>query len=801
MGSSPPSTKKLDLLLPKPPKENLVSHFILGEIIDHISLIYDDFPEVDIPLLKKHLWKIMNKNVEPEGHLRAFLQVFQKTKVFKDAFDELDDGMKVQLSTFIVGGGEDVVWAAGGKGKTFHLPPSPAVKHHFREVAKEIEEKVDELFHQKGHSNGANDTNGIAIRPVEIVQEQVHKVQEKVDEFHERVGEFFRHDDNSHDVNGNAVHEEAVDEFAVKPPVANGHVEHAKEGLHKLFHHEKHDPAIKSTITNDNVIDEFAVKPVTNGHIEKAITSTGGFPCIYEDQAETKTMEVYGNKEFQNWGQCVRNTPLWTFVPKTVLGLQNLVKWAKVHDFRVRCGGYRHSWSSTFSQEKQILVSLLNLEEVTKLPDAMSIEPEYVDPNNELKVIQFAAPPGVVASQADKALVRVGVSVTNEQFRRWAVHNDKWTLPVDVILVEVTIGGVNGPICHGAGRRHQTVNDYVRAVEYIDANGEHRTISDPEHLKAAAGHFGLLGVVTHVTLELDKMSYAVLQPVKPDIGLAIPPLHREDIPIALRKTFTDKQYQEALDKFEKHASDDYYSEWFWFTRSQQAWVNCWNTTDDKTNLVEYPSQFLTWFQWVEGWLGMVLTTSPLFHALPGRWQAELLATFGMVNLPPFEFSSCQQDETKSIVTALPNALHFRRGIQNMRVRDLEFQIPIPGLPSDPTKPDYSVVRKAWWDIINLTYEDDDCPMRLTMELRIMGDSKLIMAPQNGNTHGTASIEVLSVPDAVPDGEWQAFLQRVSDLWMSYTDAEGKPLNVRPHWAKEWYVFLPTFRTTSGRGRR
>lgn len=36
----------------------------------------------------------------------------------------------------------------------------------------------------------------------------------------------------------------------------------------------------------------------------------------------------------------------------------------------------------------------------------------------------------------NQGLVRVGVSVTNEQFRRWAVANDRWTLPVDVILVE-----------------------------------------------------------------------------------------------------------------------------------------------------------------------------------------------------------------------------------------------------------------------------------------------------------------------------------------------------------------------------
>jgi FAD/FMN-containing dehydrogenase len=158
--------------------------------------------------------------------------------------------------------------------------------------------------------------------------------------------------------------------------------------------------------------------------------------CVNCTSPINKCFQVYGDRVFQNWGESVRNTPLWTFVPKTVLGLQNLVKWAKVHEYRVRCSGYRHSWSSTFSQDKQILISLLNLEQVTRLPDPMSIESEHIDPGNELKTIQLAAPSGVAASSADKALVRVGVAVTNEEFRRWAVANDAWTMPVDVILVE-----------------------------------------------------------------------------------------------------------------------------------------------------------------------------------------------------------------------------------------------------------------------------------------------------------------------------------------------------------------------------
>ena len=123
-------------------------------------------------------------------------------------------------------------------------------------------------------------------------------------------------------------------------------------------------------------------------------------------------------------------------MPATVLGLQNLIVWAKAHNFRVRCGGYRHSWSSTFSEDNQVLVSLLNLEAVMAMPDAMSISAEHIDPAIELKTIQIVERTGDITLGEGKALCRIGVSVTNEQFRRWAVKNDKWTLPVDVILVE-----------------------------------------------------------------------------------------------------------------------------------------------------------------------------------------------------------------------------------------------------------------------------------------------------------------------------------------------------------------------------
>ena len=59
-----------------------------------------------------------------------------------------------------------------------------------------------------------------------------------------------------------------------------------------------------------------------------------------------------------------------------------------------------------------------------------------------------------------------------------------------------------------------------------------------------------------------------------------------------------------------------------------------------------------------------------------------------------------------------------------------------------------------------------------------------MAPQHGNRFGTCSIEVLT-NQRTPAREWKAFMQDIADLWMSYEDPDGRPLNVRPHWAKQW----------------
>lgn len=127
-------------------------------------------------------------------------------------------------------------------------------------------------------------------------------------------------------------------------------------------------------------------------------------------------------------------------------------------------------------------------------------------------------------------------------------------------------------------------------------------------------------------------------------------------------------------------------------------------------------------------------------------MAALLPTLGE------SIESAIKNEEATIKTAMPNTLHMHRGVQNMRCLNMKFQIPLPPDPKDPRRPDLSVARRAWWDANSLVYEEadeglpfDNLPMKLLLEMRIMGKSDLILAPYHGNTMGTCSIGVLSIP--------------------------------------------------------
>lgn len=405
----------------------------------------------------------------------------------------------------------------------------------------------------------------------------------------------------------------------------------------------------------------------------------------------------------------------------------------------------------------------------------------------ELETIELvAATSSVRPKTVGNALVRIGVSTTNERLRRWCVDNGQYTIPLNSIMVEMTIGGTNGPICHGAGRRHPALSDLVRRVEYVDCNGELRIVENPEHLKAASGCFGLMGVITHLTLEFQPMTYALMNPKKLAVVHAVPPpddMPEEDIPPALRIPVAPEQRRADIEAFEKHCTDDYYVEYFWFPYADECWINNWNDTTDASGVIDYPSEAQTFFMFVSQFTLNVLQDSKVLNELANAVDLDtaavtLFSRTAMLALPAWE---------KPVKTYLTDALHFQRGIQNVRVLDVEAEMPLLPKKEDTSKPDFDLVRRAWWDAIVECYKhSDSCPQRMPLEMRIMGGSEVVMAPQRGNTLGTCSIEILTLENA--RDLWKPYAEGVLAKWFSYTDAEGKPLRTRPHWAKQWAGF-------------
>lgn len=320
--------------------------------------------------------------------------------------------------------------------------------------------------------------------------------------------------------------------------------------------------------------------PICETHLEQFVKATAGVAThlfhktgpqidLYDDAGKHDRIAVYIDKHWQNWGQTVEEVPFITCVPRTTHGVQEIVRFAKARNMNVRASGYRHSWSPVFGKTGQIIISTLGLTQSTMLTNVESLPgSQYFVAGTELNSIEFFGAP----QKGKKRLVRVGTAVTNQMFRRWCNSkklDEASTLPLNVIMVEITLGGSNAPICHGAGRAHSTLSDLVFAIEYVDADGNMQTLSkkeDPEMMRAASGCFGLLGIVTHITLELDPMTYAVMTPQKIPLMQAIPPppgLRDEDIPEALRIPMTPEQRADAQAVFEKHAREDFYSEWFW----------------------------------------------------------------------------------------------------------------------------------------------------------------------------------------------------------------------------------------------
>ena len=230
----------------------------------------------------------------------------------------------------------------------------------------------------------------------------------------------------------------------------------------------------------------------------------------------------YIEETFDNWGSTLlANVTVRTFFPRTVVGVQNIVRNASSLGARVRAAATRHTFNpwlwgvessvqpGTAGHNTDYVVSMVPLSVSDKLANRRDhgAWPE----DSELASIEGPLHTWLGEDGRSHAAVRFGAGTLNLHYYNWALANN-WTMPANTIMHYMSIGGVAMGTCHGGGIGHQTIADRIIEMDYVDSNGNLQTISDPELLKVAAGSMGLLGVVTSITYELDEMSYARYHP-------------------------------------------------------------------------------------------------------------------------------------------------------------------------------------------------------------------------------------------------------------------------------------------------
>lgn len=409
---------------------------------------------------------------------------------------------------------------------------------------------------------------------------------------------------------------------------------------------------------------------------------------------------------WRNWGHTAECHPQVAFLPETVDDLLGIAAEARASGRRVRVAASGHSWPA-LATTNDLLVITHRLDKVT-----------------------------VNLSGQSGPLLIAEAGATNRQMND-VLEQHGLTLPFNVVLESVRIGGLVATGSHGSGWETPTLSDLVEAIEIVNAAGDlvcySVTTHGPEVMSAVRVSLGLFGMIYRVHLRVEP-SYRV---------------HQCDTRVPLAAMHS--QIAELVPHHE--ATDIYY-----WPYQKEVTLRVWDRTDAPRTAVTRK----TWrrrfghaaFAVFHGWEQWAMRTWPA--------TTPAITTFNYRWFPHY-----------NRVTEVIEAIHWRDAIEMLRVSCVEFAFKLD--------PDFDTFHQAWRDaieVIDAFAAQGLYPFNMTLNARFINASDCLLSPASGSGH-TCYIEILS---SSPTPHWREFASAISVRWMQLPGA-------RPHWAKEW-EFIP-----------
>lgn len=420
------------------------------------------------------------------------------------------------------------------------------------------------------------------------------------------------------------------------------------------------------------------------------------------DEAERAAILRRPNVPWQNWAGNVTAKPVATAVPRTIDELQDIVRAAAAAGRRVRAVASGFSWSA-FAATEDVLICCERLNDIA-----------------------------IDTSDPTRPTVWVGPGVTNRELNAALARHDL-TLPYNVVMETVRVGGIVSVGTHGSGRDTGTLGDLIEAAEVITATGERRLLSEAtvgaETMRAVKLSFGMFGILARIQLKVVP-AFRVVQRDRL--------LPRESVLENVR----------AL--VDGHDAADLY----WFPFTDKIWVRTADRTDAPATRRGHGLGFLTcnFLQMLlcSGWLRGVVRRLP--SLTPHTWRNFLrVMTFGDRVLGQAEAQAC------------------RRWLELFPCRCIEVAFKLD--------PKGDRVREAWAAMQELVDEwaaRGKYPLNVTVNARFIGSSDALLSPAFGEGV-TCYIEALS---AEPTEGWEEFSAELATRWLAIPGA-------LPHWGKEF----------------
>ncbi|HEU0297214.1 MAG TPA: D-arabinono-1,4-lactone oxidase [Anaerolineales bacterium] len=231
------------------------------------------------------------------------------------------------------------------------------------------------------------------------------------------------------------------------------------------------------------------------------------------------------NQVWQNWGRTAHCQPEFSFYPKCVEDLIQIVEFACERGKRIRVVGSGHSWSGLVPTDG-ILVYVYQLNRVTM---------DLSDDSHPRVVIES----GATVKEVNDILEEHG-----------------YALPLNVVLESVRFGGLIATGSHGSGWNNPTLSDLVHAIELVDAAGNLRKfeadVDSDEVMNAVRLNLGMFGIMYRITMNVQK-SWIV---------------HAHDQRLPIQHVFEDfRHLVRTQDNFDL----------FWWPFSDEFWVKTWKS--------------------------------------------------------------------------------------------------------------------------------------------------------------------------------------------------------------------------------